>query len=102
MKKQSKTRQQKRSMTVTHSTGKEMRVMEYLKRRSMDLPELTLRGGSPVDHSDNLRKIYMERGIPGVDRYIRTIKAISWRDTGKSIFRRLAGRLLVQWIKVTN
>lgn len=82
--------------------GRETKVIRFLEERAKSLPVLTLKGGEEkVDHVLNVRKIYMTKGVDGVNQYLKAVQAISMRDTGKWYIR-IAGILKLMWLKIKN
>ena len=70
------TRQQKRhKKVIVH--GKSMAILKYLRLVEKNLPVITLnKNGEKVDHYDGLKKIYMEKGLEGIDEYIEYCKKL--------------------------
>lgn len=94
------TRKEKRSAYI-EIDGKRLTVMEFLAQRAKDLPPVTDREtGHEIDHSGNLKKLYMTAGSGAVDEYIRRVHAVSLRDSGESIIQRMKGRAMVIWQRV--
>ena len=77
-----------RRRQVIKVNGKEWRVRDYLAYRAAKLPDIKdNRTGGTIDHVFNLKKLWVEKGDRGVNRYMKIVKAIWQRDRGKFAVR---------------
>jgi hypothetical protein len=93
------TRQMRRHATII-AGGKEVNVIDFLRERAKHLPALVnTETKKPYDHVEILKKVYMERGINGVNEYLAICRNVVRRDRGKTVFIRGWGWLVLQYNK---
>lgn len=100
--KNNQSRQARRQARMTVK-GKEIKIMKFIAARAKDLPPMNDKAnGAAINHESNMKKVYLEHGVEGVNAYVRRVRAVTLRDMGNTWFTRLAGWAMLKWYRLNN